>query len=96
MDYFHQSGYRSQLRGGLIENVVGLVDLFSPPVEGIVYSFDYTVPDVAVGSEWGIFARCTNCIPEAGPHPLELTMVPEPTTIALLGLGGLLLRRSRK
>lgn len=80
-----------------------------PPVgqSGVLYSFEYHVPDVTISTiiEIGTFYDDDNWLaPElyyvgGGMTnefmPAVIHVVPEPTTIVLLGLGGLLLRRRK-
>lgn len=89
--------------GILIEGVRGGVfPPVSPTVSGVLYSFDYTLPiGAAQGQVINIFADPSGgAINEIGviamgyvtPESLSLTVVPEPGTILLFGLGALLMR----
>ena len=94
--------------GVLIEGIsTGIVPTF-PAVSGILYSFDYLVPMSSPGHTITIFADCSNgavnqvlCDIGPGldpitPDSLSLTVIPEPVTIALFGLGMLFLRKDRR
>jgi hypothetical protein len=95
--------------GVLIEGVsTGIVPV-CPAVSGVLYSFDYTVPStVAVGHIITIFADpsggAINQIylhdsyswKYVTPESLTLTVVPEPGTILLFGLGMLLVRKAKQ
>jgi len=90
----------------LIEGVRGeLGTPGSPTVAGILYSFDYTVPIGAIQDQIiSIFADSSGgaineinvigMIDNVTPESLSLTVIPEPTTILLIGFGGLLLRNT--
>lgn len=91
----------------LIEDVYTFETPVDPKVSGNLYTFDYLVPDVSYGTLITIFADSENGAvnyvgfagtddPDITPSSLVLTVVPEPATLALLGLGGLLIRRKRK
>lgn len=89
--------------GVLIEGVIGgEITPALPTISGVLYSFDYTVPvDV-------LYAQIINIFPDPSngainqvytseyvtPDNLSLTVVPEPGSIVLLGLGSLLLART--
>ncbi len=99
--------------GVLITDATGAVDLVGmvdgvpkPPLQGTIYSFDYTADlGLPIGEVFTIATGAgTNKVsyinPDATtgsvlPAALSLTVVPEPMTIALLGLGGLFLRRKK-
>jgi hypothetical protein len=86
-------GMMGQIAGANIEDGI-------PPGQ-IIWGFEYHVPDVPpstiltitadgvdIADAW--YMDFTNDIPG-----LEIHVIPEPATIALLGLGGLLLRRRK-
>lgn len=80
--------------GVLIENATGTINFGSPQVDGVAYSFDYTVA-APLGETFTIG-------PGTGTNKLggdiagvTLTVIPEPMTVALLGLGCLFLRRKK-
>jgi hypothetical protein len=94
--------------GVLIEYVRGeLATPGSPTVSGILYSFDYTVSSSAVNGQLiSIFPDSSgggiNEVDIPGisdgvtPDSLSLSVVPEPVTILLLGMGGLVLARRER
>lgn len=57
-------------------------------VDSGILTVDTLVIDGASGPDWGLNAR-------GGISAVKITAVPEPATLALLGLGGLLLRRKK-
>ena len=94
--------------GVLIEGVSTGVVPIGPSVAGVLYSFDYKVPSIAVGHMLTIFAD-----PSGGainqvylydsdswkyvtPESLTLTVVPEPGSVLLFGIGFLFLRKDRR
>lgn len=96
------------MAGVLIEGVsTGIVPDF-PAVSGVLYSFDYLVPMGPPGHIITIFADSSNgavnevwCDIGPGldpitPEALSITIVPEPASIFLLAMGGLLLTRKTK
>jgi hypothetical protein len=106
-DWIFNEGTIVNSAGILIEGVEGGVGTTgSPNVSGILYSFDYTVSlNMLPGNNITIFADSSNgavndvyvltdghLIPES----LSLTVVPEPSSIGLLSLGLLLLRKIRQ
>jgi hypothetical protein len=87
--------------GVLIEDVsTGMTPAF-PAVSGVLYSFDYTVPAAEFGhiitifadpsddAVNHVFARVDDDLVYVMPDSLTLTVVPEPATIYLLLIGGL-------
>ena len=105
---FFSAGTAINTGGVLIEYVRGeLATPGSPTVSGILYSFDYTVSGTAVNGQFiSIFpdfsGGAINEVDVPGivegvtPDSLTLTIVPEPTTILLLGIGGLVLARRNR
>ena len=61
--------------GVLVRNMAPTGSIVSSRLSGVVYGFDYTVPDLPVGTEWTITGEyatgCTIC----STPPLELTLV---------------------
>lgn len=95
-DDFDSLGTAVNAGGVLIENATGTVMFGRPNVVGTAYSFDYTLAaGVPEGETFKIGPGAgTNKIGGV-PAALSLTVIPEPMTIALLGLGGLFLRRKK-
>jgi len=74
---FRSSGKLVNSGGVLIQNVNGTVQFGSPPVTGIAYSFDYTVPEVPAGEIWAIGPGSISSVRlDKLPTPLTLTAVP--------------------
>lgn len=96
-------GTAVNIGGVLIEGVRGgEVTPDTPTVSGVLYSFDYTVSEEAMyGQIVSIFADSSGgAINQVytseylTPESLTLTVVPEPATLFLLSIGGLLLART--
>jgi len=89
----------------LIEEISSYITSISPEVTGVLYSFDYTVPLVATGTQIDIFCDssegainyvwCDGLDPVT-PENLTINVVPEPSSFLLLSLSMLLLRCYRK
>ena len=103
--------YNSPLEAGVIINTGGILiegvnsgmlpDF--PAVAGILYSFDYLVPQATLGHTITIFGDPSRGainqvwvdigpgLEPVTPDSLTLTIIPEPCTLVLLGIGGFFL-----
>jgi len=94
----------------IIDKASGATVIASTVTAGsVLYSFDALVPTAGeIGDTWTItmavgapvfsganYTHNMNAVAVATTNALTLEIVPEPMTIALLGLGGLFLRRRR-
>ncbi|MCK4885841.1 MAG: hypothetical protein KAS96_00570, partial [Planctomycetes bacterium] len=70
--------------GFLVQNATGKTNFGSPLVSGILYSFDYTV---AAGASGIITITASGNAGGTGIASAAVEVIPEPITIALLGLG---------
>lgn len=92
----------------LITGMNGNINFGSPPVEGVLASFEFHVPelqessiiiiddflDAAGGISTSVLFSDNTSVTDL--NPVEIHVIPEPMTIGLLGLGALgLLRRRR-
>ena len=93
----------------LVEYAAGAASSAGVPAGTVIYSFEYHVPDVPASTwieiqndadydlywdAWMDYADASYYEGSVGTALIHV--IPEPTTIVLLGLGGLLLRRRRK
>ncbi|MCK4886048.1 MAG: hypothetical protein KAS96_01605, partial [Planctomycetes bacterium] len=72
--------------GFLVQNAIGKANFGSPLVSGILYSIDYTV---AAGASGIITITASGNAAGTAIEGCSIEVIPEPMTIALLGLGGL-------
>ena len=91
--------------GVLIENIIGNREVGSPgvyPFPAVLYSFEFHIPDLPYSTNITISfsglvlmnAGNFTIVPAyTVSGPLEIHVVPEPATLLLFGLGGLLLRK---
>lgn len=93
---FRSDGTIVNSGGVLIENATGTINFGSPQVDGVAYSFDYTVA-APVGEVFTIGPGTgTNKLGgDIAGVSLTVVPIPEPMTVALLGLGCLFLRRKK-
>ena len=72
---------------------------FAPPIAGDIVSFTFTATGgTTIDPHFGVYngdGVNNSAIPGTGDTYGVITLVPEPMTIALLGLGGLFLRRRK-
>jgi catabolite regulation protein CreA len=86
----------------LLQDVTGIVNFGDPKVSGALFSFEYEVSGLLPLNEVftiGPGAGLSEAAGITGPGDigvLTLTVVPEPATIALFGLGSLVLLRRRR
>ena len=89
--------------GILIEGVSSGVLPVSPAVSGVLYTFNYLVPQASAGHTITIFGDPSHGainqvwvhsgpgLEPVTPDSLTLTIIPEPCTLVLLGIGGFFL-----
>jgi len=104
MGSLYQSGTLVNNGGVLISDIIGGLALgvnVGPPDGEALYTFDFHVPEVpystiiTLGIDGIDLKSPFNTQLVADVIPAEIHVVPEPMTIALLGLGGLFLRRRK-
>jgi len=105
--YIHplNAGIPINMGGVLIEGFSSEQAPDTPAISGVLYSFDYTVnfgafegqlisifADPSGGAVNQIYAYLPTGWEYVTPESLTLTVIPEPTSFLLVGLGGMLLR----
>ena len=87
--------------GVLISGVTANINFLAPLVDGVLYSFEYHVPNVepstiiTISTGDGLNEAADINYGSVLVDSLAIHVIPEPMTIALLGLGGLCLRRRK-
>jgi|GEM_PF-1945281 len=97
------AGRPINIGGTAVQGVWGTVALGSPDVEPgeVLWSFEYHIPDVPFDlvieiSTESFFAASTDFSDYATEtNAVMISLIPEPMTLGLLGLGGLFLRRRK-
>jgi len=79
--------------GLLIQNATGKTGFGSPLLSGVLYTFDYTVASDITAKT--ITLSVSGNAGGTAIEALTMNVVPEPITVALLGLGGLFIRRRK-
>ncbi len=87
--------------GVLISSINGQINFLADLVDGVLYSFEYHVPNVepstiiTIATGAGVNEAYDTNFSAIAVDSLAIHVIPEPMTIALLGLGGLFLRRRK-